>query len=90
MSYSPLETKILDFLKSRKGARTTTLVVVENVYEEADRPLHANNAIVAMMKILAKKIVINNEDFRLETARRGGKPNEWWLERKSGSKRRAA
>lgn len=80
--YSKTEKKLFDLLSTKKQ---TTLELVESFLGDRakdDRNILYPNAVVNItLRVLAKKVVLNGEPFRLlRSQRRGPHPISHWIE----------
>lgn len=87
VGYSPTEGKLLSILLKQKKP-ISSLRLCELLYDEEERPWHAQGGVISAMRSLCRKVEHNREDFTIERSeRRGPHPIEFQVVGSSGKRK---
>jgi hypothetical protein len=83
LNYSAGELRLLRLLPEN-GDRITSTALVDKLFPDGGGPFYARSSVVSTLRILMRKIAINDEPFKVfQSAQAGPVPLDYWIEHRT-------
>jgi hypothetical protein len=83
VKYSVGEMRLLRLLPEG-GERISSTALIRAIYPSGGEPFYARSSVVSTMRILMRKIAINDEPFAVfQSAQAGPVPSDYWIEHRT-------